>query len=87
MRLPWPRLTNTPIKTHQLAALRSEGLPDEVGLLILHTEANILYWVSMKTFDELIINNPGLIVSYAYNRLDGLEVDFDEFVDSLPLEK
>lgn len=83
LRIPWPKSKNTPLHSHQLKALREAGTPDEAGHLIYCTSTDTYYWMSMRDFDRIIIENDGLIVSFAGDRLAGLEIDLDEFVDKL----
>lgn len=85
MRLPWPGVKNTAIHVHQLTALRRVGV-DKSGILIHCNDNDKYYFVSMRSLDKIIFTH-GMVKSLNGPYMDELEIDYDEFMKSLPLKK
>ena len=57
LRLPWPTAKNTPIKTHQLSALRQEMLNGKFAALLVEIRDKQEYFVlTMSQLNEIVYN-------------------------------
>lgn len=55
LRLPWPGLTNTAIKSHQLKALRHADIDNALaGLLIEVRSSRSVYWLNIRWLDSIV---------------------------------
>lgn len=77
LRLPWPNAKNTPIKTHQLRALRQEMLRGKLaGLLVEIRDMREYFMLTMSQLDEIVYSK-GMIKALTSELLSefGIRID------------